>query len=35
VAQQIREKGIEAAVLVGGIEAWRKLYPVEAIEVAV
>jgi rhodanese-related sulfurtransferase len=34
VAQQLREHGLEASVLAGGIEAWRKVYPVEAIEVA-
>ncbi len=34
VAQQLREHGINAAVLTGGIEGWRKHYPVEPVAVA-
>jgi rhodanese-related sulfurtransferase len=34
VAQQLREHGINAAVLAGGIEGWRKHYPVEPVAVA-
>jgi len=29
VAQQLREHGINAAVLSGGIEGWRKNHPME------
>jgi rhodanese-related sulfurtransferase len=31
VAQQLREHGIEASALSGGIEGWRALYSVEAV----
>jgi rhodanese-related sulfurtransferase len=34
VAQQLREHGINAAVLTGGIEGWRKHYLVEPVAVA-
>tara|TARA_B100001964_G_C13985635_1_gene488264 strand:+ start:291 stop:398 length:108 start_codon:yes stop_codon:yes gene_type:complete len=35
VAQQLREHGINAAVLAGGIDRWRKDYPLEPVEAPV
>ncbi len=31
-ARRLKKKGLEAAVLAGGFEAWKRKYPVEAIE---
>jgi NhaP-type Na+/H+ or K+/H+ antiporter len=31
-ARRLKKKGLEAAVLAGGFEAWKAKYPVEAIE---
>jgi rhodanese-related sulfurtransferase len=35
VAQQLRDAGIAAAALVGGLTAWKAEYGVEAIDGAV
>jgi hypothetical protein len=35
VAEQLREVGIAAAALTGGIAAWKALYAVEPIEGAI
>jgi rhodanese-related sulfurtransferase len=32
VAQQLRDAGIAAAALVGGLNAWKAEYPVEQID---
>jgi len=34
VAQQLRGNGFVAAALSGGIDAWRRDYPLEFVEVA-
>jgi len=34
VAQQLRDHGFVASALAGGIDAWRKDYPLEFVEVA-